>query len=134
MLIATVGNVNEVRPRGVLTQGHATVNRPGGNEYILGTRTPARSAVALAPGVEGPDSNLGLRLRNRLPDAPWWSMSLQGMQTATAYGDTEPTSRGGPWTDPARHGRADRGSPSGSRIQETSAGTGARPSRLGLDP
>ena len=64
---------------------------PGINEYVLGTRTPTRSVISLAPEVEGPDHDLGLRLQLRPRDAPWWSLSLQGMQTATAFGDTEPT-------------------------------------------
>jgi hypothetical protein len=89
VLIATMGNANDDRPRGLHSQGHTSVMLPSVNEYVLGTRTPARSAISLAPGVTGPDRDLGLRLQSRPSDAPWWSMSLQGTQTATAFGPGE---------------------------------------------
>jgi hypothetical protein len=70
VLIATVGNANDDQPRGVLGQRSATILLPGSNEAISGVRTPDRSAISLAAGVEGPDHDLGLRLQRRPRDAP----------------------------------------------------------------
>ena len=47
VLIATVGNVNEERPRGVLTQGHATVNLPGGQRILSSAPVPLTDPPSL---------------------------------------------------------------------------------------
>ncbi|MGZ6564567.1 MAG: hypothetical protein ACXVH1_34335 [Solirubrobacteraceae bacterium] len=95
VLVVTMGNANDDRPSGILGRRSASVLLPDSNGAISGVRTPGQSTITLAAGVEGPDRDLGLRLRSRPADAPWWSMSLSGMQIATAWGETEPSLPGG---------------------------------------
>ena len=87
VLIATMGNVNDDRPRGILRAGTCH-GHPARRQRVLSSAPapPSGLPISLAPGVEGPDRDLGLRLQRRPADAPWWSLSLHGMQTATAYG------------------------------------------------
>ena len=92
VLVATVGNVNDDQPRGVLARrGGSTLLLADTEQAISGVRAPERTTISLAPGVEGPERDLGLRLKRRPPDAPWWSLSLHGMTTAAAYGPSEQT-------------------------------------------
>lgn len=77
VVVATIGNVNDDRPRGVMARGDASVGLPA-DQFILGRRTPAHSTISLVPGVGSPERDLGLRLRNRPRDAPWWELSLHG--------------------------------------------------------
>jgi hypothetical protein len=42
---------------------------------IAGKRLPAGAEVSLAPELDAADRDLGLRLRNRPADAPWWAMA-----------------------------------------------------------
>ncbi len=90
VLICTMGNVNDDRPRPLMARGDATVSIADTEEYILGARTPRGSAMSLAPGLTGADRDLGLRLISRGADAPWWGMSLMGSQIATGMGVSPP--------------------------------------------
>lgn len=91
VLVATVGNANDDRTRGVFGEEGTTLLLGDAPEYIYGVRAPERTAISLAAGVGGLERDLGLRLQRRSPDAPWWELSLNGTSTVTAYGPGEQT-------------------------------------------
>lgn len=92
VLVATVGNANDDQPGSVLgRKGGSTLLLADAEQAISGVRAPERTTISLAAGAEGPERDLGLRLMSRPPDAPWWSLSLNGLTTATAYGSSERT-------------------------------------------
>ncbi len=81
LLITTMGNVNDDRPRPLGATADATISLPGVETYISGARLPASATISLADGLDAADRDLGLRLRNgRGPDAPWWSLQLTGSE------------------------------------------------------
>lgn len=82
LLITTMGNVNDDRPRPLGATADATISLPGVETYISGARLPASATISLADGLDAADRDLGLRLRNgRGPDAPWWSLQLTGSES-----------------------------------------------------
>jgi hypothetical protein len=77
LIIATLGNVDDDRARSPLSEYDAGVTFPGFNGSIAGKRLPGRTPVSLAKDLDDADRDLGLRLRNRPADAPWWAMTLR---------------------------------------------------------
>lgn len=61
---------------------------------IGGKRLLAGAEVSLAPDLDAADRDLGLRLRNRPADAPWWAMKLQATAMEGPSGTTFHTPEG----------------------------------------
>jgi hypothetical protein len=76
LIVATIGDVDDDRPRAPLAASDASILLPGVGGSISGTRLPAGARPSLAPGLSAADRDLGLRLLNRSPAAPWWSLTL----------------------------------------------------------
>jgi hypothetical protein len=90
VIVATMGNANDDRPRRLMATADASVSLGNGfDQSVAGARTPQGSRISLADGVDAADRDLGLRLRNRPADAPWWSMSLGGYEIQTGFGHIE---------------------------------------------
>ena len=79
LIIATIGDVNDDTRSVFGGSGHDSILLPGMQGSINGVRLPSGAQPALAPDLSNADRDLGLRLRNRSPDAPWWSISLGGL-------------------------------------------------------
>ncbi|MGW3311470.1 hypothetical protein ACWDG9_33360 [Streptomyces sp. NPDC001073] len=78
LIIATMGTADD-------DQDHvrSVFGRPGGRVDfrhftggIVGKRLLAGAEISLVPDLDAADRDLGLRLRNRPANAPWWAMSL----------------------------------------------------------
>jgi hypothetical protein len=81
LIIATIGDVDDHRPRPLMATADATVSLPGVEEYIAGARLPDGALASLASDLGTADRDLGLRLLNGRPaDAPWWSLTLHGSE------------------------------------------------------
>jgi hypothetical protein len=78
VLVMTMGDVNDDTPRSVLAQYDASVNLSSHTTGIAGRRLPKGAAARLADEVDGPDRDLGVRLRQRAAEHPWWSLHLTG--------------------------------------------------------
>jgi hypothetical protein len=78
VLVMTMGDVNDDMPRSVLAQYDASVNLRSHTTSIAGRRLPQGAATRLADDVDGPDRDLGVRLRQRVAEHPWWSLHLTG--------------------------------------------------------
>jgi len=78
LIIATIGDVND-DTRSVFGSARDSILLPGAQGSIDGVRLPSGAQPALASDLSNADRDLGLRLRNRSPDAPWWSISLGGL-------------------------------------------------------
>lgn len=79
LIIATMGTADEDEDRVPSVFG-----RPGGRVdfrhftgAIVGERLLTGAEVSLVPGLDPADSDLGKRLLNRPPSAPWWAMTVQ---------------------------------------------------------
>jgi len=92
LLITTMGNANDQRPRRLGATADAAISLPGTETNISGTRVPHGATISLADGLDATDRDLALRLRDKRADGPWWSLTLSGTES-------EPGS-GGP---PTRH-------------------------------
>ncbi len=79
LIIATIGDVNDDTRSVFGGSGHDSVLLPGMQGSLNGVRLPSGVRPALASDLTNADRDLGLRLRNRSPDAPWWSISLAGL-------------------------------------------------------
>jgi hypothetical protein len=79
LVIATIGEAEDSSPRSVLSRYDASVSLPGFQGAISGRRLPAGTQRALAPELSPPDRDLGLRLLNRPPEAPWWALTLSSL-------------------------------------------------------
>lgn len=77
LIVATMGNAEDDGLRNVFSRHNASVHFRHFTGSIVGKRLPAGAEVALAPDLDAADRDLGLRLRNRQADAPWWAMALQ---------------------------------------------------------
>ncbi|SCF66228.1 hypothetical protein [Streptomyces sp. Ncost-T10-10d] len=77
LIIATMGNVSDAGRRNVFSPYNASVDFHNFTGSIAGKRLLAGAEVSLAPDLDAADRDLGLRLRNRPADAPWWAMALQ---------------------------------------------------------
>ncbi|WP_225859591.1 hypothetical protein [Streptomyces albicerus] len=88
LIIATMGNVNDAGLRNVFSRYNARVDFPHFTGSIAGKRLPAGAEVSLAPDLDAADRDLGLRLRNRPADAPWWAMALQPIHSEGPQGTT----------------------------------------------
>src|ERR1700728_2564297 len=62
LLIATMGNVNDQRPRPLGATADATIMLPDLETCISGARLPASATISLADGLDPADRDLGLRL------------------------------------------------------------------------
>ena len=81
LVIATIGDVDDHRPRPLMATADATISLPGVEEYIAGARLPDGALPSLASDLGAADRDLGLRLLNgRLAEAPWWSLTLGGYE------------------------------------------------------
>ncbi|MFF3768569.1 hypothetical protein ACFYYR_31455 [Streptomyces sp. NPDC001922] len=90
LIIATMGTADDDedrvwsvfgRPRGRVDFRHFT-------GAIVGERLLAGAEVSLAPGLDAADRDLGLRLLNRPPSAPWWAMTVQATTMEGSRGTT----------------------------------------------
>jgi hypothetical protein len=82
VIISAVGDPDEEAQTGfsVFGRADATILLPGVESSIGAQRLPAGAKAALAPALGAPERNLGLRLLSRATGAPWWSLSLRGME------------------------------------------------------
>jgi hypothetical protein len=80
LIIATMGNADDDGLRNVFSRYNASVHFRHFTGSIAGKRLPAGADISLAPDLDAADRDLGLRLRNRPADAPWWAMALQAME------------------------------------------------------
>ncbi|MFB7091592.1 hypothetical protein [Streptomyces sp. NPDC056296] len=90
LIIATMGTADEDedrvpsvfgRPRGRVDFRHFT-------GAIVGERLLTGAEVSLVPGLDAADRDLGLRLLNRPPSAPWWAMTVQATTSKGSRGTT----------------------------------------------
>lgn len=79
LIIATMGTADDDDDR-----VRSVFGRPGGRVdfrhftgAIVGKRLLAGAEVSLVPDLDAADRDLGLRLLNRPPSAPWWAMTVQ---------------------------------------------------------
>jgi hypothetical protein len=79
LVLATIGDEDDDALRNVFGGADASVHLPGLVGSISGRRLPSGARASLARDVAGADRDLGLRLLNRKPDAPWWALSLSGL-------------------------------------------------------
>jgi hypothetical protein len=86
LLITTIGNVNDQRPRQLGATADATISLPGMETYISGARVPDGATISLADDLDATDRDLALRLRNERADGPWWSLSLSGTEWVPGSG------------------------------------------------
>lgn len=92
LIIATIGDVDDHRPRPLMATADATVSPPGVEEYIAGARLPSGATASLVSALGAADRDLGLRLLNGRPaDASWWSLTLSGSEVHP--GDGGPVTR-----------------------------------------
>ncbi|MEU8718367.1 hypothetical protein [Streptomyces sp. NPDC048663] len=89
LIIATMGNAddNGLR-RNIFSRYDARVEFRNFTGSIAGKRLLAGAQVSLAPDLDAADRDLGLRLRNRPADAPWWAMALQAIGFEGSQGTT----------------------------------------------
>ncbi|NJP74961.1 hypothetical protein, partial [Streptomyces sp. C1-2] len=90
LILATMGTADDDNER-----VWSVFGRPGGHVNfrhftgtIVGERLLAGAEVSLAPGLDPADRDLGLRLLNRPPSAPWWAMTLQATAMEGPRGTT----------------------------------------------
>ncbi|MFD5861517.1 hypothetical protein [Streptomyces chartreusis] len=90
LIIATMGTADDDDDR-----VWSVFGRPGGRVdfrhftgAIVGERLLAGAEVSLVPGLDAADRDLGLRLLNRPPSAPWWAMTLQASAFVGPAGTT----------------------------------------------
>ena len=86
LVVTTVGDVADDGPRSVLSTHDASIGLPGLRGMIYGRRLPAGSRPVLASDASPADRDLGLRLLDRPADAPWWSLSLNGLSMQPGAG------------------------------------------------
>ncbi|MDX2709038.1 hypothetical protein PV350_40260 [Streptomyces sp. PA03-6a] len=66
--------------------GSDSLKFPGFSGGIAGKRLLDGANAQLAQGLDPADKDLGLRLLNRPPDAPWWSLALQSFTLVSGDG------------------------------------------------
>lgn len=87
LVIATMGQADDDSPRFPFATHDASVDVGRGfRTRVVGRRSPAGTKPRLADDLTGADRDLGLRLRSRAPDAPWWAMDLTGMTALPGAG------------------------------------------------
>jgi hypothetical protein len=79
LIITTIGDAQDDFPRSVLSRYDASIILPRFHGTIDGRRLPAGTRLALAPELNPADRDLGLRLLNRPPEAPWWALKLSSL-------------------------------------------------------
>jgi hypothetical protein len=78
LVVSMIGeDIREDAPRNPLARYDDNILLPDVSGSIVGRRLPVGVNPHLATGVRGADRDLGLRLRNRPPDAPWWASELR---------------------------------------------------------
>ncbi|MEV7346286.1 hypothetical protein [Streptomyces sp. NPDC093544] len=88
LIIATMGNADDGGHRSVFGPYTANIPFPDFTGSIGGKRLPAGAEISLAPDLDAADRDLGLRLRNRPADAPWWAMALKSYGLEGPQGTT----------------------------------------------
>ena len=87
LVISLLGFAHDTKPTGLMSSGGSdSVNLAMTMSVVHGRRLPTRTAVRLATGLTRADEDLGKRLLNRAPDAPWWSLKLSGLATERMSG------------------------------------------------
>ncbi|WP_206307371.1 hypothetical protein [Streptomyces sp. ICN441] len=81
LVFAVVGHVDDDRPRSVLASVDASVRVGDLYTSVGGRRLPTGMRPEIAPGLEGADRDLAIRLLTRPKDAPWWSLHLHGARS-----------------------------------------------------
>jgi hypothetical protein len=87
LIVATLGAAADDTVQNVFSGvGADSVNLPGFSGSIAGRRLPDGSTARLAEELDPADKDLGLRLLNRPPNAPWWSLALQSFTLVSGDG------------------------------------------------
>ncbi|MCZ0990312.1 hypothetical protein [Streptomyces diastatochromogenes] len=85
LVFAVVGHADGDRPRNPLSSVDASVRLGDQSTSAGGRRLPKGMRPEIAPGLEGADRDLALRLLTRPEGAPWWSLKLYGSQSYDGY-------------------------------------------------
>ena len=79
LVVSMLGYADDVSRHPLTASGGDTVYLPGARMMISGRRLPTGTRPELAENVNPADRDLGLRLRDRPSDAPWWALKLTGL-------------------------------------------------------
>lgn len=85
LVVAIMGLVDGDTQYNVFNHSGASVYLGSLFTSVAGRRLPAGTRPSLAPGLDGADRDLALRLLARDPLAPWWALRLTG--TTMHHGD-----------------------------------------------
>ncbi|HCT80118.1 MAG TPA: hypothetical protein DGT23_26850 [Micromonosporaceae bacterium] len=86
LLVTVIGDVDDDSPRSVLSRFDASVHLSDLYTTVYGRRMPAGTRPTIAPDLSAADRDLAIRMLNRPPDAPWWSLKLSGATTIRGDG------------------------------------------------
>ncbi|MBB4794311.1 hypothetical protein [Streptomyces nodosus] len=86
LIFAVIGHAEGDRPRNVFSSVDASVHLGDQSTSAGGRRLPKGMRPAIAPGLEGADRDLAIRLLTRPEGAPWWSLELYGSQSYNGDG------------------------------------------------
>ena len=81
LVFAVVGHAEGDGPRNVFGPADASIRLGDQFTSAGGRRLPKGMRPQIAPGLEGADRDLAIRLLTRPGDAPWWSLKLHGSQS-----------------------------------------------------
>lgn len=85
LVVATIGS-EVYGPRDPFAAADSSILMPGLVGMIRGRRLPSGARASLVSDAPAADRDLGMRLLNRPPDAPWWGLSLSGTEALPGAG------------------------------------------------
>jgi hypothetical protein len=80
LVVAVIGDVEDDQPRSVLSSFDSSIHVSDTFTSINGRRLPDATSPEMGPDPGPADRDLALRLLNRPPGSPWWSLHLSGAQ------------------------------------------------------
>lgn len=80
LVVAVIGDSENDQPRSVLSSYDSSIHVSDTFTSINGRRLPDATSPEVAPDLCPADRDLALRLLNRPPGSPWWSLHLSGAQ------------------------------------------------------
>ncbi|MEV4334188.1 hypothetical protein AB0K02_27285 [Streptomyces sp. NPDC049597] len=86
LIVAVLGHAADDRTRNPLASSDASVHLGDLYTNVGGRRLPAGAWPEIAPGLEGADRDLAIRLLTRPKTAPWWSLRLHGARVERGDG------------------------------------------------
>lgn len=79
LAVIPLGDGADDTPRSVLMRDGASFFLPGFDGMLVGRRLPTGTRPRLASDLDPAEKDLGLRLRNRPAEAPWWELKAVGL-------------------------------------------------------